>query len=197
MSTRLALSSLLKSYEFPLKTSPLPTRFIPSHRLSLIDRPTPIEILPLFSSNSPQIFIKRDDQLDHYACGNKLRKLEFLFADLLSRQHCEHVITAGSLHSNHCKAVAVVARRFGLQPHLLLRTDREKTDEKIFYGNPLIDYLIGAKLYFIPKKAKIKDFIQPKMKLLEEELGGKDRCYSIPLGGSVSSSMKIDFHSIV
>ena len=188
-----SVSSLLKRYSFPLDNAVIQSKFIPPHRLSLIDRETPVEQLPFPVLNSPKIFVKRDDQLDSSASGNKLRKLEFLFAEMLSRPSCEHVITAGSLHSNHCKAVAVLAARFRRQAHVFLRTDRDDQDEQILQGNVLLNSLLGAKLYLIPKKANIQRDIQPRIKLLEEELGGKDKCYAIPIGGFVFSSLQSMF----
>lgn len=176
-------ASLLKSYTFPLDTQPINSKFLPKHRLPLIERETPVEPFRSKLFPSANIFIKRDDQLDSYASGNKLRKLEFLFANILSRPNCEHVITAGSLHSNHCKAVAVLASKYHKQTHILLRTDRNKDDEQILQGNVLLNYLLGAKLYLIPKKANIQRDIEPRVKLLTEQLGGKDKCYSIPIGG--------------
>jgi len=176
-------SSILKTYSLPINNQDINSKFLPKYRLSLIDRQTSIEKLCLSSFPSNNIFIKRDDQLDSYASGNKLRKLEFIFADILSRSKCQHIITAGSLHSNHCKAVAILAARFQRKAHVLLRTDRDNEDEQILQGNVLLNYLLGAKLYLIPKKANIKRDIEPRMKQLEEELGGKDNCYLIPIGG--------------
>ncbi|CAF0830527.1 unnamed protein product [Adineta ricciae] len=176
--------SLLKSYTFSLGTQLINSKFLPKHRLLLIEHETPVEPFRSKLFPSGNIFIKRDDQLDSYASGNKLRKLEFLFADILSRPNCKHIITAGSLHSNHCKAVAVLASKYRKQTHILLRTDRTKDDEQILQGNVLLNYLLGAKLYLIPKKANIQRDIEPRVKLLEEQLGGQDKCYSIPIGGS-------------
>jgi D-cysteine desulfhydrase len=183
MHRRLSVSSLLKTYSLPIDNKSINPKFIPKHRLALINRATSIEKVSSSLFPSANIYIKRDDQLDSYASGNKLRKLEFLFADILTRPECQHIITAGSLHSNHCKAVAVLAARFQRQAHVLLRTDRDQEDEQILQGNVLLNYLLGAKLYLIPKKANIKRDIEPRMKQLEEELGGKDKCYLIPIGG--------------
>lgn len=183
MSRRLSLSPILKTYSFPINNKDLNLKFIPKYHLPLINHETSIEKLTssLFPTNN--IYIKRDDQLNSYSSGNKLRKLEFLFADILSRPNCQHIITAGSLHSNHCKAVAVLASKFQRKAHVLLRTDRDNEDEQLLQGNVLLNYLLGAKLYLIPKKANIQRDIEPRMKQLEIELGGKDQCYLIPIGG--------------
>ena len=181
MSRRYA--SLLKPYIFPLKTSKISRKFLPKYRLPLIERATTIESLSSSVFPSNRILIKRDDQLDSYASGNKLRKLEFIFGDILSREKCQHIITGGSLHSNHCKAVAVLAAKFNQKLHVLLRTDRQKNDEQLLQGNVSLNYLFGADLYLIPKKANIQRDIEPRAKQLEQKLGGKDYCYTIPVGG--------------
>lgn len=181
MSRRYA--SLLKPYVFPLKTSKINPKFIPKYRLPLIEQSTPIESLSSSLLPSKRIFVKRDDQLDFYASGNKLRKLEFLFGDILSQDKYQHIITAGSLHSNHCKAVAVLAAKYNKKLHVLLRTERDTNDEQLLQGNVLLNYLFGADLYLIPKKANIQRDIEPRMKQLEEKLGGKDCCYPITVGG--------------
>jgi len=179
----LSTSSVLKAYSLPIDSKYINSKFIPKYRLPLIDRETSVEKFHSSLFPSANIYIKHDDQLDSYTSGNKLRKLEFLFADIFARPKCHHIITAGSLHSNHCKAVALLAARFQRQAHVLLRTDRDNQDEQILQGNVLLNYLLGAKLYLIPKKANIKRDIEPRMKQLEEELGGKDKCYLIPIGG--------------
>jgi 1-aminocyclopropane-1-carboxylate deaminase/D-cysteine desulfhydrase-like pyridoxal-dependent ACC family enzyme len=51
--------------------------------------------------------------------GNKVRKLEFLFADAISRG-CDTVFTCGSQNSNHCRATSVAAREIGLGCYLFL-----------------------------------------------------------------------------
>ena len=56
----------------------------------------------------------------------QVRKMEFLMATALERK-CDHIITTGGLHSNHCRTVAVVSRQLGFQPHLLLRNNQKVT----------------------------------------------------------------------
>lgn len=99
---------------------------IPSHRVELVsNRPTPIQKLaPFRSLPDYEFLVKRDDLTHHEAHlqGNKLRKLEFIFADVLAKK-AQNVLTAGGLQSNHCRAVAAVCARLGLQPpHLFLRS---------------------------------------------------------------------------
>src|SRR5256885_9661889 len=58
--------------------------------------------------------------------GNKVRKLEFLFADALA-QKCDHVVTLGGPQSNHVRQTAAAAARLGLRCSLVLHGDRKST----------------------------------------------------------------------
>lgn len=116
----------------------LPTTFstITRHPL-LYPPPSPVEPLPrlssrLFSivfigsSNSsaqssansevkPQLWIKREDSNSGLAGGgNKVRKLECVVPDVLSRGATTWV-TTGGLQSNHMRQVTAVARKLGLK----------------------------------------------------------------------------------
>jgi len=51
----------------------------------------------------------------------QVRQLEFIIADAIAKGH-KHIITAGAVHSNHCRAVAASCAELGLQSHLFLRT---------------------------------------------------------------------------
>ncbi len=108
----------------------------PLQRLKLVNEPTPIEKLNLPESNY-EIYVKRDDLTHSDLClqGNKLRKLEFLFADALVNHKAKHILTAGGLQSNHCRAVAALANRFGLKSHLFLRSHTNKPFDLNFNGN--------------------------------------------------------------
>ena len=108
----------------------------PSQRFKLVNEPTPIERLNLPESNN-KIYIKRDDQThkELHLQGNKLRKLEFLFADALVNHKAKHIITCGGLQSNHCRAVTALANYFGLKTHLFLRAHTNKPSDLNFNGN--------------------------------------------------------------
>lgn len=117
---------------------PIPTpNAIPLARL-----PTPLEQLPRLSrSIGVDLWIKRDDLTGLGEHGNKVRKLERIAADALAAG-ADLLITCGGIQSNHCRATAVVARRLGLDVHLLLRGDRPAVPE----GNLLLDTLLGAEI---------------------------------------------------
>jgi D-cysteine desulfhydrase len=61
-----------------------------------------------------ELWVKRDGLTHPVYGGNKIRKFEFVFGDLL-RKKARAVLTGGGLGSHHTLATAVVARQFGIQ----------------------------------------------------------------------------------
>ena len=53
---------------------------------------------------------------------SQVRKLEFILADAVQKG-CKHVITVGSIQSNHCRATVMAASHIGMKSHLFLRGD--------------------------------------------------------------------------
>lgn len=113
-------------------------------RLPLGIFPTPIEPLARLSRHlgGPQIWVKRDDQSGLATGGNKVRKLEFLFADALA-QGCDHVVSLGGPQSNHVRQTAAAAARLGLGCSLVLRGHAPAQR----LGNLLLDELLGATVH--------------------------------------------------
>ena len=125
------------------------------------------------------LLCKRDDLTGAALSGNKVRKLEFLLSDALSRG-CDRVITCGGEQSNHARATALAAARMGLSCHLLLRTSDPAAPPTGLEGNLLLDRLAGATIRWISP-----DDYARRDALMEEEaqrLGGS--VYVVPEGGS-------------
>ena len=77
--------------------------------------PTPLERMERLSAGAgAEIWVKRDGLTHPVYGGNKIRKFEFVFGDVL-RKRARAVLTGGGLGSHHTLATAVVARQFGLQ----------------------------------------------------------------------------------
>ena len=87
-------------------------------RLRFAHLPTVVEELPRLSEHlgCPRILVKRDDQTGLAFGGNKTRKLEFLLAEV-REQGAQTFISAGAIHSNHCRQTAAAAARYGFQLH--------------------------------------------------------------------------------
>ena len=150
-------------------------------RFSLAQLPTPIEILPLspVPDSKIEIFIKRDDLTGSVLSGNKIRKLEFLFYDLI-RKKSDLVITCGGVQSNHCRAVAALCATSGIECRLVLKGRRPKIPD----GNFFLSTLTGAKSTFITagEYEKNVDSIMKNMARRYKRKG--KRPYVIPEGGS-------------
>jgi D-cysteine desulfhydrase len=94
--------------KFPALKGKVP--FIP-----LANLPTPLTPMEKLSSHiGAEIWVKRDGLSHPVYGGNKIRKFEFIFADILRRK-ARVVITGGGLGSHHTLATAVIARQFGLK----------------------------------------------------------------------------------
>ncbi|XP_022093834.1 bifunctional D-cysteine desulfhydrase/1-aminocyclopropane-1-carboxylate deaminase, mitochondrial-like isoform X2 [Acanthaster planci] len=161
---------------------------IPKYRVQLIHGITPIQrwYLPNVPADF-EIHIKRDDMTGCELSGNKARKLEFLLADAI-HQGCSAVITCGSMQSNHCRATALAVRQLGLEPHLLLRSPVSDPAEVTCSGNMLLNRLVGAHVYLMPRKSQFAGDIKPRLDQLvqkiKEETG--ESAYPIPIGGSTA-----------
>lgn len=117
-------------------------------RLHLVHGPTPLVHYPRLSDRlGVELWVKRDDMTGGVEAGNKLRKLEFLVADALA-QGADTLVTCGALQSNHCRATAAVAARFGLRAVLFLRSD-DLSAPVPNAGNALLMKLFGAELHAI------------------------------------------------
>ncbi|XP_069114459.1 uncharacterized protein [Argopecten irradians] len=160
----------------------------PTHRLKLANERTPIHRWEL--SGIPagfELSIKRDDMTGCLLSGNKVRKLDFLLAEAL-KQKCRHVITCGDVHSNHCRATVVAARRLGLTPHLILRDDVHKTSVRGCSGNEFFTRLCGPNIYRVPLGSPYSSVSKPMMEKVAKEIKKEsgDDSYIIPVAGGSS-----------
>ncbi|HUW40942.1 MAG TPA: D-cysteine desulfhydrase family protein [Rectinemataceae bacterium] len=139
--------------------------------------PTPLALLPRLSESlrGPRILIKRDDLSGLALGGNKVRKLEYLVADALSRG-CDSLVTGGAAQSNHCRQTAAAAAATGLECHLALAGGPPEAPS----GNLLLDLLLGARIHWSGQDRKGE-----RIPLIEAELRSSGRNpYVIPYGGS-------------
>ncbi len=139
--------------------------------------PTPLQHLKQLSKRYPDynLYIKRDDQTGLASGGNKTRKLEYLIQEAID-ENCDTIITAGAQQSNHCRQTAAACAVAGFECHLILGG----VNPKVFDGNLLLSYLLGAKIHFSGENRKGEDIETVKSEL---ESKGK-KCFTIPYGGS-------------
>lgn len=116
-------------------------------RLRFGGLPTALERLPHLTRalGGPQLWVKRDD-LTGLGGGNKLRPLEFLMADAVQRGARRVVTFAGGPQSNHLRAVAVAARKVGVEPVLVVFADPPTGGAQ---GNQLLNLALGARVLYL------------------------------------------------
>lgn len=168
-------ASLAIPRAFATFTNPGPMK-LPA-RISLAQFPTPLRKLSRLSKvlGGPEIYIKHDDEAGLASGGNKIRKLEFLFA-AAHAAGADHIITMGGPQSNHARQTAAVAAKLGLDCSLCLRGHKPATR----VGNLLLDDLLGAKVYFAGDRTR-EEIAQELVIKLQNE--GK-KPFLIPVGGS-------------
>ncbi|MBU7016736.1 MAG: D-cysteine desulfhydrase family protein [Theionarchaea archaeon] len=153
-------------------------------RISLGRLPTPFEKVPRLSEalDIPNLYIKRDDLTGDGYGGNKIRKLEFLLADALSKE-ADTIITTGGVHSNFTRATTACAVKAGLKTILVLVGEEPPE----YRGNLFLERLMGADIYFVFAEGlddgarKAEEYMKSKSEELEKE--GRT-CYVMPVGGS-------------
>ncbi len=129
----------------------------------------------------PRLWIKRDDCTGLAGGGNKTRKLEYLLAEALDAG-ADSVLTTGAIQSNHARQTAAAAAKLGLECHLLLEEEVNRTDADYGgSGNLLIDRLCRAHLHRYPRNTDMPLALDTLAEKLRAE--GR-RPYAIPVGGS-------------
>jgi D-cysteine desulfhydrase len=144
--------------------------------------PTPVEPARRLSNKlGVELLVKRDDLTGSALSGNKIRKLEFLFAEA-ANEGADTVITCGGEQSNHCRATAIAAAELGLRSYLLLRTENPK-EPPAAEANILLDRLVGAEIRWVSReeyKRRAQLFTEVQGQLLAQ----RRKAYVIPEGGS-------------
>lgn len=155
-------------------------------RLEFCHLPSPLEPLPRLTRHlgGPNIFIKRDDCTGLAGGGNKSRKLEYIFADVLQKD-VDVVVTQGDVQSNHVRQTAAAAARFGIECHAILSRRVEDAMPNFYYekesGNVFLDNLFGAKLHYVPGETDMDQALEAHAETLRRQ-GRKP--YIIPGGGN-------------
>lgn len=105
------------------------------------------------SIQSSQLWVLRDDLLHPLISGNKLRKLDGLWGDLLCREQPTDIVTCGGLHSAHTLAVASLCAERGLRSHILIRGIPAAGTEGKITGNWLLTALSASTIKYVSHDA--------------------------------------------
>ncbi|WNC74008.1 D-cysteine desulfhydrase family protein [Thalassotalea psychrophila] len=152
-------------------------------KIKLLPATTPLCLLEQLSIKYQQtLYIKRDDLTGIGAGGNKLRKLEYLFADALQKD-ATTVITGGGVQSNHAAMTAVCAKKLGLECHIALADAVPIYSEHYQRGgNVFLEQLADAKLTRFAKGLSSGECIEQLANKITAD--SNDIPYIIPMGGS-------------
>lgn len=137
----------------PGDRKPLIDRLAAFPRLGLADLPTPLQPMKRLTAHlgGPRLWIKRDDATGLGFGGNKLRKLDYVLHDAVSKG-ADTIVSGGVVQSNSQRQVAAVAAKLGLACHLAVYHGRlaPPTPEYETSGNAFLNRLFGAKLHDVP-----------------------------------------------
>ncbi|HEX3019743.1 MAG TPA: pyridoxal-phosphate dependent enzyme [Chitinispirillaceae bacterium] len=144
--------------------------------------PTPVSKLENLGKElrNNNLFIKRDDLSSNLYGGNKIRKLEFIFGDVIAAGY-KQVLTSGAAGSNHALATALFGAQAGLKVILMLFEQSYNPEIK---KNLLADYLSGAQIYL---DSSYEAHLLSLNRVINEQ--GSDNIYVIPPGGSSVSGV--------
>ncbi|MDY0083138.1 MAG: D-cysteine desulfhydrase family protein [Ignavibacteriaceae bacterium] len=149
--------------------------------IKLANLPTPIEEAKRLAEKIglPKLFIKRDDMTGLAGGGNKARKLEYDFAEIIKNGY-DVVLTAGGVQSNHARMTAAAARKLGLDVKLVLGGP----DFEIAKGNLLLDVLFNAEIRYLVDDDANPSLEREMQKWSDELLIEGRKPFIIPIGGS-------------
>lgn len=171
----------MQSQNIPIKINSPMKKLDKIPRIKLANLPTPLEETPRLAEKMglAKLLIKRDDLTGLAGGGNKARKLEYDFAEIISGGY-DVVLTAGGIQSNHARMTAAAARQLGLEVKLVLGGP----DFERYEGNLLLDVLFGAEIrYLVDDDAN--DHLTAAMEAWAAELAREGRKpFVIPIGGS-------------
>ncbi len=144
-------------------------------RMSIANIPTPIQKVKY---DGAQFLIKRDDLTGSLLSGNKIRKLEYILADV-KKKKADYLFTCGGDQSNHGRATAIAAKQIGVKTKLFLwGSDTKNAD-----GNLFLDKLSGSEIKYLSKSEY--DNVIPIMLKESKRLQKRGKkVYILPAGGS-------------
>ena len=139
---------------------------------------TPLDPLPRLSKamGGPEIWVKRDDLTGLATGGNKVRKLNFVLADMLQHKP-DVVLTAGGLQSNQARQTAAACSMLGMPCTLVLAGEEPGGHAQ---GNYLLDQLVDASFVWAGD-TPVKEALENEA--ARQRTAGKN-AYVVPFGAS-------------
>ena len=151
--------------------------------VNLANYPTPLDDVQRLATKIglSKLFIKRDDLTGLAGGGNKARKLEYDFAEIVNGAY-DVVLTAGGIQSNHARMTAAAARKLGFDVKLVLGGP----DFEMAKGNLLLDVLFNAEIRYLVDDDANSSLENEMHKWANEFLSEGRKPFVIPIGGSTA-----------
>ena len=137
--------------------------------------PTPLDACPRLSEaiGPVEIYVKRDDLTGLAFGGNKVRHLEYVFADALQRG-ATAFISGSNAHANLPRQVAAACAKLGMRPFMLLRGEQPEH----LSGNLLIYALMDGRCRFVPLDSYYENFSRLADEWASELSAAGERTYT-------------------
>lgn len=129
---------------------------------------SPLQFAPELGADlGCSLWLKRDDLIAEYLGGNKVRKnIAILKAICEKAERPDVIITNGGAHSNHARVCALLARRYGIDCHLVMHGEEPLSD--FLHGNYYFVKLAGAKAEFV-EATEIRKTIERRVREYEKQ----------------------------
>jgi 1-aminocyclopropane-1-carboxylate deaminase/D-cysteine desulfhydrase-like pyridoxal-dependent ACC family enzyme len=127
---------------------------------------------------TPEMWLKLDEETGFGLGGNKVRKLEHELGPT-RLDGITHLITTGGPQSNHCRVTAAAAARLGLGCRLVVNGDLPDPPT----GNALLSKLLGAKFSTVSSRSERSAAMEAEAEAIATAGG---RALVVPLGASTS-----------
>lgn len=151
-------------------------------RTALVAGPTPLISTPrlrgTLGPETPELWMKLDEETGFGLGGNKVRKLEHELAPA-RLDGVTHLITTGGPQSNHARVTAAAAARLGVGCILVVNGDLPDPPT----GNSLLQHMLGAKFRLVSSRGEREAAMKEEAARIADA-GGK--ALIIPLGASTS-----------
>lgn len=128
--------------------------------------PTPLHEAHRLSDalGGPRIFLKREDLTGYAFGGNKTRNLQFRLAHAVA-ERADVLIMSLEITSNSARQTVAAANKLGIDTVLVLKGERPKAPQ----GNLLVNYLLGADVYYAPDAQAQQQTVESVRDRLERE----------------------------
>ena len=147
--------------------------------IPLVNTPTPVKRLVKLEKDLKTdipIWIKQDNLTSRKYGGNKVRKLEFIIADILEKKKGT-IATLGGVGTNHGLATTIFGKELGLDVVLYLIT---QPITKHVLDNLKLDFKFGAELKYV------KNYLGVGIHFYLLDRLKRKGTYWLPAGGSTS-----------